>query len=62
MLTAADRVALFRRLALQAGAAIMGVYDSADMGVESKDDDSPVTRADRLADDVISAGSARGAA
>lgn len=52
----AARVALFRRLALAAGAEIMGVYDSADMGVESKADDSPVTRADRLADDVISAG------
>lgn len=56
MLDPIARVALFRRLALQAGDAIMGVYDSADMGVESKDDDSPVTRADRLADDLISAG------
>ena len=56
MLRAVDRVALFRRLALEAGAQIMQVYDSADMGVESKADDSPVTRADRLADDVISAG------
>jgi len=56
MLPAADRVALFRRLALEAGAQIMQVYDSADMGVESKADDSPVTRADQLADDVISAG------
>jgi len=52
----AARVALFRRLALDAGDQIMRVYDSADMGVESKADDSPVTLADRLADDVISAG------
>lgn len=52
----ATRVALFRRLALQAGDEIMRVYESADMGVESKDDDSPVTLADRLADEVISAG------
>lgn len=52
----AARVALFRRLALDAGAEIMRVYDSADMGVESKADDSPVTLADRLADTVISDG------
>lgn len=50
------RVALFRRLALEAGDEIMRIYDSSDMGVESKDDDSPVTLADRKADEVISAG------
>lgn len=56
MLDPAARVTLFRRLALDAGAEIMRVYESADMGVESKADDSPVTLADRLADEVISAG------
>jgi 3'(2'), 5'-bisphosphate nucleotidase len=50
------RVAVFRKLALDAGAQIMGVYDSADMGVAAKADDSPVTRADMLADAVISDG------
>ncbi|PIV81304.1 3'(2'),5'-bisphosphate nucleotidase [bacterium CG17_big_fil_post_rev_8_21_14_2_50_64_8] len=45
-----------RRLAIEAGAAIMDVYGSADMGVETKGDDSPVTRADLAADAIICAG------
>lgn len=45
-----------RRLALEGGAAIMAVYEGGDLGVEMKDDDSPVTAADRAADAVISAG------
>ncbi|MBV0913572.1 3'(2'),5'-bisphosphate nucleotidase CysQ [Rhodobacteraceae bacterium ASV31] len=47
---------VIRRLALEAGDAIMDVYESADMGVEAKADDSPVTRADLAADRVISDG------
>ncbi|MGR3485294.1 MAG: 3'(2'),5'-bisphosphate nucleotidase CysQ [Paracoccaceae bacterium] len=45
-----------RRLALRAGAAIMEVYASGDIGLEAKADDSPVTRADRAADEIIAAG------
>jgi len=47
---------IFRTLALRAGALIMDVYNSDDMGVEVKSDDSPVTRADQLADAHIYAG------
>ena len=39
--------------AISAGARIMAVYSEEDFGVEMKSDDSPITRADRLADDVI---------
>ena len=42
-----------RRLALEAGRAIMEVYGEDDMGVEHKADDSPVTRADLAADRII---------
>ncbi len=45
-----------RRLAIEAGAAIMDVYGSGDLGTRAKDDDSPVTRADEAADAIISAG------
>ena len=48
-----------RRLALEAGRAIMEVYGSGDMGVETKADDSPVTRADLAADRIIADGLAR---
>ena len=41
---------VFRRLAIEAGAAIMEIYESGDMGVEAKSDDSPVTLADLAAD------------
>jgi 3'(2'), 5'-bisphosphate nucleotidase len=47
---------VMRDLALQAGAAIMQVYDSADMGVRAKSDHSPITQADEAANDIISAG------
>jgi len=43
-------------LAQKAGDAIMAVYESDDFGVETKADDSPLTRADRAAHDVIVAG------
>jgi 3'(2'), 5'-bisphosphate nucleotidase len=39
--------------AILAGTRIMVVYSEDDFGVEMKGDDSPITRADRLADNVI---------
>lgn len=52
-----DRIAVtFRKLALEAGSAILGVYNGPDFDVRSKSDDSPVTEADELADALISAG------
>ncbi len=45
-----------RRLALEAGDAIMEVYNSDDFEVKSKSDESPVTEADEKADALISAG------
>lgn len=47
---------VFRRLAIEAGRAIMEIYDSGDLGVEAKADDSPVTLADLAADKIIRAG------
>ena len=47
---------VMRTLALEAGKRIMEVYSSADFGVETKADASPVTKADLAADAVISAG------
>lgn len=48
--------AVMRRLALQAGDAIMEIYGRADMDVRDKADDSPVTAADEAADRLISDG------
>jgi len=45
-----------RTLALKGGDEIMSIYSQDDFGVESKDDNSPVTKADRAADAVIYAG------
>ncbi|MFV0335253.1 MAG: 3'(2'),5'-bisphosphate nucleotidase CysQ [Tropicimonas sp.] len=45
-----------RRLAIEAGAVIMDIYRSGEMETEAKDDNSPVTAADRAADALISAG------
>jgi 3'(2'), 5'-bisphosphate nucleotidase len=45
-----------RRLAIEAGDAIMRIYGSDDFEVRAKDDASPVTRADEAADAMISAG------
>lgn len=45
-----------RKLALEAGDAIMEIYARDDLDVESKADDSPVTAADKAADAIISAG------
>lgn len=47
---------VFRELALQAGAAIMEVYEGPEFEVKSKSDDSPVTIADERADAIIFAG------
>ncbi|MDJ1016020.1 MAG: 3'(2'),5'-bisphosphate nucleotidase CysQ [Paracoccaceae bacterium] len=51
-----DAVETFRRLALEAGRAIMAVYDRPDFSVEVKPDESPVTEADLAADAIISKG------
>ncbi|WP_298437575.1 3'(2'),5'-bisphosphate nucleotidase CysQ [uncultured Jannaschia sp.] len=45
-----------RRLALEAGDAIMAIYEGGDLGVRAKADASPVTAADEAADALISAG------
>ncbi len=45
-----------RRLALEAGDAIMRIYGTDDFDVRAKSDDSPVTAADEAADALISAG------
>ena len=47
---------LLRRLAIEAGARIMEIYDADDFEVRSKSDASPVTAADEAADALISAG------
>jgi 3'(2'), 5'-bisphosphate nucleotidase len=47
---------LFRRLALEAGDAILTVYHDPDFQVRTKGDASPVTEADEAADAIISAG------
>lgn len=46
----------FRKLALQAGAVILEVYESKAFDVKTKSDESPVTEADERADALISAG------
>ncbi len=45
-----------RRLSIEAGQAIMEVYDRPDLGVREKADTSPVTEADEAADAVIYSG------
>ena len=52
----ATLTAVMRRLAIEAGSAIMDIYNSEDFDVRSKSDDSPVTVADEAADALISAG------
>ncbi|KPQ21974.1 MAG: 3'(2'),5'-bisphosphate nucleotidase [Rhodobacteraceae bacterium HLUCCA24] len=52
-----DRLSdVMRRLALEAGARIMQIYEAPEMGVRAKIDESPVTEADEAADALISAG------
>ena len=45
-----------RRLALEAGCAIMEIYNGPDFEVKTKSDSSPVTAADEAADAIISDG------
>jgi len=52
----ATLVPLMRRLAIEAGTAIMAVYGRDDVGVRAKSDASPVTEADEVADAVICGG------
>lgn len=49
-------VETMRRLALEAGAKIMEIYEADDFEVKTKSDQSPVTEADEAADAIISAG------
>lgn len=48
--------ATMRRLALEAGARIMEIYEGPDFEVRAKSDDSPVTEADEAADRLIADG------
>ncbi len=48
--------AVMRKLALQAGAAIMQIYAAPDFEVKTKSDASPVTEADEAANAIIAAG------
>lgn len=52
----AKLVPVMRRLALEAGDAIMAIYDGPDFEVRAKGDASPVTAADEAADAAISVG------
>ena len=52
----ASIVTTIRRLALEAGAAIMTVYEGPDFAVRAKSDASPVTEADERADAIIARG------
>jgi len=47
---------VMRRLAIEAGERIMGIYRAPDFEVRAKSDASPVTEADEAADALISAG------
>jgi 3'(2'), 5'-bisphosphate nucleotidase len=47
---------VFRKLALQAGDAIMAIYNGPEFQIDAKADASPVTEADRAADALIAAG------
>ncbi|PHI21345.1 3'(2'),5'-bisphosphate nucleotidase [Lewinellaceae bacterium SD302] len=54
-----DRLELAKQvgiIARDAGAAILRIYENEDFGVEHKADDSPLTKADKAANDVIVAG------
>ncbi|TDK44388.1 3'(2'),5'-bisphosphate nucleotidase CysQ [Antarcticimicrobium luteum] len=49
-------IPVIRKLAIEAGAKIMEIYNADDFDVKVKSDDSPVTAADEAADALISAG------
>lgn len=46
-------------IAYEAGRVIMDIYESDDLGIESKSDESPLTKADKAANEVICAGLAK---
>lgn len=46
-------------IASEAGNAILDIYHSDDLGIETKSDESPLTKADKAANDVICAGLAK---
>ena len=48
-----DWINVALKASLEAGQAIMDIYESDDVGVEYKEDASPLTRADRAAHRVI---------
>jgi 3'(2'), 5'-bisphosphate nucleotidase len=48
-----NELAAMKRAAREAGAIILGIYNQTDVGIEFKKDSSPVTEADRLADEFI---------
>lgn len=45
-----------KKICVDAGAAIMDIYNAEDLGVEYKSDESPLTLADKAANEVICAG------
>lgn len=49
-------IPVIRKLAIEAGARIMEIYNADDFDVKVKSDESPVTEADEAADALISAG------
>lgn len=48
-----DMVAALSAISRRAGDAILEVYDREDFGIETKDDDSPLTKADLASHDII---------
>ena len=52
----ADLVLEMRRLSVVAGREILKIYHSGDLGIKTKSDASPVTKADKYADAIISSG------
>lgn len=51
-----ELIPVIRKLAIEAGAKIMEIYNSDDFEVKVKSDESPVTAADEAADELISNG------
>ena len=48
-----DLLELAKEVAIEAGKAVLEVYEKRDFDAYQKDDDSPVTSADYLANDII---------
>ncbi|MDO6474262.1 3'(2'),5'-bisphosphate nucleotidase CysQ [Alteromonas sp. 1_MG-2023] len=51
--TRASLLEIAKRIAVEAGEAVLKVYDKGDFDAYTKDDESPVTSADYLANDII---------